>query len=379
MSKTAGLVLSGGGARGAYQAGVLSAIQEISETSGIPLDFKLISGVSAGAINAGSYAANCDDPKKATETLTKLWCNLSFDQVITTDSVTMGKIGLQWMRELSLGGVTGTTPGRALLDTTPLYNLIHNNMNYSRIQKHIDAGRLSALCITAIDYALSRTTTFVQGHDNLPSWNKGIKCSERTSISTEHIMASASIPLLFPPIKIDDRYFGDGAIRNHAPCSPLIQLGADKILVIGVRLQATKTAYEERASQISDAPSVARVLNTIMNATLMDAIEQDIERIIRYNEYANALAKSKRDAVAIRPIEHLLISPSADIGDLAAQKAQRLPRFIRYLLKGLGSLHDASEIISYLMFEPSFCSDLIDIGRNDGLENKEEIIKFLLK
>ncbi len=379
MAKSTGLVLSGGGARGAYQAGILSAVQEISESSGVPANFDLISGVSAGAINACSYASNCENPKNAADILVKLWSELSFEKVFSTDSLTMGKIGMQWMRELSLGGLTGTTPGRALLDTVPLRELIHKNMNYDKIKKNIDDEILKTLCITSIDYAKSATTTFMQGKHALPSWDKGRKRSEQTIISTEHVMASSAIPLLFPPVRIDDRYFGDGAIRNHAPCSPLIYLGAEKLLVIGVRFQSGKTAYEERASQFTEAPSVARVLNTILNSTLMDAIEQDIEKLTRFNEYAMALTEAQRSTTSLRPLEHLLISPSADIGELAVQKANKLPRIIRYLLKGLGSLQDASEIISYLMFEPSFCADLVEIGRKDGLAQRETIINFLLK
>lgn len=376
MKKKRGLVLSGGGARGAYQAGILAAVQDISISSGFPISFDYISGVSAGAINAASLASNCEDLQVASDRLCALWSELTFEQVISTDSLTMGKIGLQWMRELSLGGFTGTTPGRALLDTTPLRELIKSNMNYEKVKKNIDNDHLKALCITSIDYATSATTTFIQGHNNLASWDKGRKRSERTIISTDHIMASSAIPLLFPPTRIDDRYFGDGAVRNHAPCSPLIYLGAEKLLVIGVRLQSAKTAYEERASQLTEAPSVARVLNTILNSTMMDAIEQDIERLERINEYSNGLTQEQRAKMGLRPIDHLLISPSVDIGELAVQSANKLPRVIRYLLKGLGSLQDASEIISYLLFDPSFCADLVEIGLKDGLAQKEKLIEF---
>lgn len=378
MPKKLGLVLSGGGARGAYQAGVLAGVQEISEKSGVPVKFDFLSGVSAGAINASSLASNCEDLKNATGLLTQLWSDVDFDKVFSTNSMTMGKIGLQWMSELSFGGLTGTTPGRALMDTSPLRDLIHSNMNYEKVEKNINEGHLTALCITSIDYAKSATTTFVQGKDILPSWDKGRKRSERTTISTDHIMASAAIPLLFPPVQIDDRFFGDGAVRNHAPCSPVIYLGAEKLLVIGVRLQ-TSTAYEERAGKNSTAPSVARVVNTILNGALMDAVEQDVERLRRFNDYALALQPEHQHRIPIRPLDHLFISPSADIGEMAAQKSYKLPRMIRYLLKGLGSLQDASEIISYLLFDSGFCADLIEIGRKDALSNKEELIQFLEK
>lgn len=375
MTKKTGLVLSGGGARGAYQAGVLCAVQEISESSGVPIRFDFLSGVSAGAINASSLASNCEDMKKATESLSKLWSEVSFDKVFSTDSLTMGKIGLRWMSELSLGGMTGTTPGKALMDTAPLRSLIHDNMDYAKVEKNINDGHLTALCITSIDYAKSATTTFVQGKNVLPSWDKGRKRSERTVISTDHIMASSAIPLLFPPVKVDDRFFGDGAVRNHAPCSPVIYLGAEKLLVIGVRLQSS-TAYDQRADQNSNAPSVARVVNTILNGALMDSVEQDIERLRRLNDYALAIPPEQQKKVSLRPLDHLFISPSEDIGEMAVQKAQRLPRVVRYLMKGLGSLQDASEIISYLLFDSEFCADLIEVGRKDGLAHKEEILRL---
>lgn len=377
MSKKTGLVLSGGGARGAYQSGVLLAVQEISQSSGIPVKYDFLSGVSAGAINASSLAMNCDDMKVATENLAQLWSQLNFENVFSTDSMTMSKIGFQWLKELSIGGITGTTPGRSLLDTTPLRGLIHNNMDFNKVEKNISNGHLSALCITSIDYAKSATTTFVQGKDALPAWDKGRKRSERTTITTEHIMASSAIPLLFPPVKVDDRFFGDGAVRNHAPCSPVIYLGAEKLLVIGVRMQSS-TAHEQRAAN-GTAPSVARVVNTILNGVLLDAVEQDVDRLRRLNEYAMAISPEQQGRVALRPLDYLFISPSADIGEMAVQKASKLPRVVRFLMKGLGSLQDASEIISYLLFDPEFCSDLIDIGRKDGLAHKEELIRFMLK
>lgn len=378
MAKKMGLVLSGGGARGAYQVGVLAAIQEISVTSGVAPHFDYLSGVSAGAINASSLASNCDNFKNASSELTKLWSNLSAENVFSTDSLTMGKIGFRWMTELSFGSLTGTTPGRSLLETSPLRNLIHNNMDYAKVEKNIKDGHLTALAITALNYANSATVTFVQGNESLPSWDKGRKHSERAIISTDHIMASSAIPLLFPPTQVDSRFFGDGAVRNHAPCSPVIYLGAEKLLVIGVRRQA-RTAHEQRAHESSTAPSVARVVNTILNGALLDAVEQDVERLHRLNDYARILPPEQGQKIGLKPLDYLFISPSADIGELAVQKAYKLPRILRYLLKGLGSLEDASELISYLLFDPDFCSDLIAIGYKDGLAKKEEILRLLSK
>lgn len=378
MSKEMGLVLSGGGARGAYQVGVLKAVQEISETSGVPFRFDYLSGVSAGAINASSLACHAENFKFAVENLSRLWMEITFEKVFSTNSLTMSRIGWQWLSDLSIGGLTGTTPGKALMDTSPLRDLIHGNMDYDKVRINIEQGHLKALAITAIDYVKSATTTFVQGHPELPTWDKGRKRSEQAQISTDHILASSAIPLLFPPVKVDERFFGDGAVRNHAPCSPVIYLGAQKLLVIGVRMQGA-TAYEERAHKNILAPSVARVVNTIMNGVMLDAVEQDIDRLRRLNDYANAIPADQHQRIALRPLDYLFISPSVDIGEMAVQKAHKLPRMVRFLLKGLGSLHDASELISYLLFESSFCADLIEIGYKDGLSRKEELITLLSK
>ena len=377
MAKKAGLVLSGGGARGAYQVGVLSAVQKISQTSGVEAKFDFLSGVSAGAINASSLASNCDNFQNAVETLVKLWSALSAENVFSTDSLTMGKIGLRWMSELSFGSLMGTTPGRSLLETSPLRKLIHDNMDYDKVAQNINNGHLTALAVTALNYANSSSVTFIQGREGLHSWDKGRKHSEQTVITTDHIMASAAIPLLFPPVRVHDCYFGDGAVRNHAPCSPVIYLGAEKLMVIGVRRQGL-TAHEERAYSDPQAPSVARVVNTILNGALLDAVEQDVERLKRLNGYAELMAQgSSSEKTPLKPLNCLFISPSADIGEIAVKNAQKLPRIVRHLLNGLGTLEDASELISYLLFDPAFCQTLIEIGYNDGMAQKEEILEFL--
>ena len=378
MPKKLGLVLSGGGARGAYQAGVLAGIQQIAQDSNFDLQFEYLSGVSAGAINAAAIAADCDNIKTALEKLTLIWRSVQAEQVYSTDSITMGRIGLQWMRELSLGSLTGTTPGRSLLETGPLRNLITKNISFKDIDKNIAEGRLKALAITALNYANSATVTFIQGKSPLPSWDKGRKRSELTALTAEHIMASSAIPLLFPPVHVEGRFFGDGAVRNHAPCSPLIYLGAEKLLIVGVRRQVP-TAHERRALTEPTAPSVARVMNTLLNGALLDAIELDVEKLHRLNEFYNSLAAGNPLNTNLKFLDYIFISPSADIGELAIQLSHNLPRVVRFLLKGLGSIEDASEITSYLLFSPEFCSRLVDIGIQDTLARRSEIIQFLNK
>ena len=370
------LVLSGGGARGAYQVGVLSAIADIAQSLGIHQAFDIYSGVSAGAINASFLAAGADEYSATCKSLVDLWSQLTSDRVFYSDIGSIGKIGFNWMKSVSLGGVSGAIPGQALLDTTPLRELITEKLPFAKIQNNIDRGSLQALAITALDYQSSTAVTFVQGQPNGPTWAKSRRKSEPAMIQTEHVLASSAIPLLFPPIGVDERYFGDGCVRNTAPCSPSIYLGAKKIMVVGVRRQGS-TAYEARILHNQKAPSIGRVLNVLLNSVLLDGVELDIERMGRVNNMIQQIPAKFHQDLTYKKVDFCWISPSADIGEIAAQKHMKLPPIIRYLLKGLGSIEEASEIVSYLLFDPSFCTQLIEIGYEDGMTQKEEIIQFL--
>ncbi|MBX2996010.1 MAG: patatin-like phospholipase family protein [Bdellovibrionaceae bacterium] len=370
-----GLVLSGGGARGAYQVGVLKAVGQICTELGLQNPFQIIGGVSAGAINAAKIAEACHDFPKATEALTALWSNLHSDNVFKTDPVSMGRIGLQWLGELSIGGLTGATGGRSLLDTSPLGKLLQDNLDFSHVEDRIREGSLYALGITAMDYRNSTTITFVQGSEKISTWERARRKSEKCKMRVEHILASSAIPLLFPPVALDHRYFGDGCIRNQAPCSPTLHMGADKLLVIGVRKQGM-SADERAAIKTPGAPSVARIANVLLNSVMLDSIEMDIERLKRINEFLNQVPEAHRDQLNFRAVPFVFISPSADIGQIAARLSSKLPRVVRYLLKGLGPLEDASELISYLLFEPEFCRQLIELGYQDGMNKQEELKQF---
>jgi NTE family protein len=370
------LVLSGGGARGAYQVGVLSAIADIAQSLGVAQAFDIYSGVSAGAINASFLAAGADDYASTCKSLVDLWSQLTSDRVFYSDISSIGKIGFNWMKSVSLGGVSGAMPGQALLDTTPLLQLLKERLPFAKIQNNIDRGSLQALAITALDYQSSTAITFVQGRPDMPHWQKSRRKSEKAHIGPEHVMASSAIPLLFPPIGVEDRYFGDGCVRNTAPCSPSIYLGAKKIMVVGVRRQGS-TAYETRILQNQRAPSIGRVLNVLLNSVLLDGVELDIERMGRINNMIQQIPAHLHENLTYKKVDFVWISPSADIGEIAAQKHMKLPPIIRYMLKGLGSIEEASEIVSYLLFDPSFCTQLIEIGYEDGMRQKEEITRFL--
>jgi len=368
------IVLSGGGARGAYQVGVLKAISDVLSEHKLKNPFQIFCGVSAGAINAAAMAAEIHDFSVAVQKLTDLWSHLTSEQVFRTDAISLGRIGLQWMGELSLGGLTGGSPGRALLDTSPLGDLIRNNLDFSGIQKNISSGDLKALAITALDYRSSETVTFVQGDPEIPDWKRTRRHSEKTIIQAEHVLASSAIPILFLPGQVQDRFFGDGCVRNTSPLQPALKLGADHIMVIGVRRNQEFMGVSSLTG--SKGPSIARVINVLMNSILLDGIEVDHERLERINEFISRVPEQYRDNLNFREVKSLFIHPSEDIGALAAQMSSSLPRIVRYLLKGLGPLEEASELISYLLFEKEFTSRLIEMGYRDGMNMREEIRAF---
>ena len=376
--KPIGLVLSGGGARGAYQVGVINAIAEICEDLKIENPFVVYTGVSAGAINASFLAASAEEFCEAARSLAKLWSGLTTDQIFRTDAMSLGKVGFKWLEEFSLGSRKGAAPLGALLDTAPLHELLKKNLKLDQIQKNIEAGKLRAVAITGMDYQTMFGITFFEGNKETKPWNRARRHGEKTKLQTEHIMASSAIPMLFPPIEVDKRFFGDGCIRNQSPCGPAIYLGAEKLLVIGVRSRP-EVFESQPAPEIKEkSPSIARVLNVLLNAVMLDGIEVDIERLESANRIVDLVDKSKHGKAGLKKVEYCWVAPSVDIAAIAQKKSSRLPRIIRYMMKTLGSIEEAREIVSYLLFEPEFCTHLIEIGFEDGMNQKEEIKKFLL-
>lgn len=366
------LVLSGGGARGAYQVGVLKGLSQICKEKNISDPFQIYSGISAGAINVAYLASHADNFHYGVEKLVDLWGQLRSEQVIATDMLRMGRIAARWLGELSLGALVGSTPGRALLDTAPLGKLLRDHLDFSSIPTHIQNGALRALAITATDYSTSNSVTFVQGHEDIKDWQRLRRRSQKTIISHEHIMASSAIPLLFPPVSLGNRFYGDGCVRNNSPCAPSIYLGADNLFVIGVRHQ-TPTPNTSSAA----TPSVAKIVNVLLNAVLLDGIEMDVEHLHRMNKLLKAHEGEYK--ASYRTVDAQLISPSQDIGRMALQKEKKLPGVLRYLLKGLGRVEDASEIISYLLFDSSFCTELMSLGYQDAISHREQIETFFSK
>lgn len=373
-----GLVLSGGGARAAYQAGVLAAIAEICAELKIENPIDYYTGLSAGAINATMLCAGPEGRfTQAAKKLADLWAKVDSKQVYISDPVSLSWGGLQWMFDLSLGGLTkGGSPQRSLLNTAPLRKLLEDNCDFANIKKNIAAGHFRALAVSALDYHSAATITFLQGPDKVAPWNRVRRQVEIAQISADHVLASASIPVLFPPVAIGTRYFGDGCVRNFSPCGPAIYLGADRLIAIGVRKKQDicYTAPEVRPDK---PPSIGRIANVLLNAVMMDGIEIDMERLQRINENLAKLGDIKAPHLSVRSIDALWISPSRELSEFASKNAGELPAMIRYLLKGLGTLEDVTEISSFLLFDGAYSKSLLELGYDDGYREKEALTRLL--
>lgn len=365
------LVLSGGGARGAYQAGALRGLFEICKEVGHFYPFRNLVGVSAGAINASYLATEADNLDKATDNMCRMWRSLTSNEVFKTDYVTVGRTALKLFRGVSLGGVSEKlVPKRTgLLNVEPLRDLLQENIHFDRIDDHIRSNALNSLCISALDYSTALSVTFFMGAPGINEWRRVQRVGLRARIGIDHIMASASIPIFFPPWRIGNRYFGDGCLRNTAPLSPARRVGASKVIVLGVRKMREQRLTDDSIIQ----PTLGRVLSVVINAIFLDAIEVDIERVRIINENLSLAGKGAQ----FRSIGITHIHPSKMLSELAESRLEALPSMMRFLISGLGSPKETAEILSYLAFDPIYLNELVDLGYKDILEQKQNLIQFL--
>lgn len=376
------LVMTGGGARGAYQAGVCRALAKIAEKHASGNPFGIFTGTSAGAINATFLAATSDDFKRGANQLANFWVALQTDQVFRTDVASLGRIGLRWVWEALSGGRKRTSSLKGLLDTSPLRLLLSSRIPFERIAGNIEAGYLRALSITATEYNSSDSITFFQGNQDVNAWQHMRRSGRRTQISTDHVLASSALPLLFPPVGVGNLFYGDGCLRNTAPLSPALRLGAERLMIIGVRKprdDSKGSSHELTSAEIQPnaMPSVGRVLSVLLNAVLLDAVEVDIDRLVRLNHTVRKLPEHTRNLISYREVQHLYLQPSEDIGVFAASQFDKLPKTLRHLIGGLGSQQEASELVSYLLFEPHFCGYLVNLGYQDTVTRRDEIEAFM--
>lgn len=369
QSGIVGLVLPGGGARGAYQAGVLKAIAEIVPGKVNP--FPIIMGTSVGAINAVALASNARTFKRGAARIARLWENLRTEHVYRTDFASIMVGGAHWLLALTPLSNLGLRHPRSLLDNAPLRELIAQQVNLGRIDKAIRAGALRAVGVTASSYNQGRAITFFQGRDSLGEWSRARRRGVAVSISVDHILASVALPLLFPAQQIGNEYFGDGSLRIGAPLSPAIHCGAERILVISVR-----NAMHGGDSN-PNYPSLGKLAGYLLDTVFMDNIDADIELTRRLDEAISFMSEDVRVSSGLRQVEVLMIEPSRDIRELAREHADEMPWTVRMLLRRLGLWTPEAGLLSYLLFEQGYCRALIDLGYRDAMHRCEEIGRFL--
>lgn len=375
VKERVGLVLSGGGARAAYQVGVLTGVNRLwAKASANP--FPVITGTSAGAINATALAASAFDFREGVKRLGYIWSNFAVDQIFRTDLPAMVWNGMRWWAAMFLGGMGRHNP-HALLDRGPLRRLLHHYLDCDGIQRAIDAGALHALGITLSSYTSGQSITFYQGVEGLATWRRARRCGIPARINLDHLMASSAIPYLFEAVFLHAEYFGDGTMRQIAPVSPALHLGADRLFVVGTQ-NGTDGSPPQSAG--NGYPSIAEIAGHVLNSIFLDSLEVDLERLQRINKTLSLIPDHRLEegGVALRPVKVLCLSPSEDLDHIAHRHAPHLPSTLRFLLRGIGAYgRQGSSLMSYLLFERPYCRELIKLGYADTLRRRGEVLDFL--
>ncbi len=366
-----GLVLTGGGARAAYQVGFLRCMARRMPDFRSPV----VTGVSAGAINAVFLAAHTGSLPQAADELTRLWTGLSTDRVFKIDPMALAMTTIKWGFGLLSGGHAPTGRMRGLLDTRPLRDILEQALEDADgripgIDDNLRSGRLESLAVTTLKYATGQTVTWVQGRD-ITSWARPNRLGVHAEITAEHIMASAALPILFPAQELADGWYGDGGVRFLTPLAPAIHLGADRLLAISTRYD--RSIDEASTPVIAGYPPPAQILGAMLNAVFLDAIDQDAMRLERINRLLDGRARGN-----LKPIRLLVLRPSQDLGRLAADYEAELPRGFRFLTRGLGTRKTSSpDFLSLLMFQQEYLTRLIEIGEADAEAQFDRIAELV--
>jgi NTE family protein len=371
MKPRAGLVLTGGGARAAYQVGVLKAVRDIL---GNPArnPFPILCGTSAGAINAATLAVHADDYSRAVAELLEVWEHMRCDHVYRTDFPHIMKSGARWLLSMML--VSRSNPV-SLLDNAPLRRMLEKWLAFERIQQHIDAGALYAVCVTASGYTTGQSVSFFQGGSGQEGWERNQRIGSAVVLQHEYLLASSALPFIFPAVKLHREYFGDGSMRQIAPVSPALHLGADRVLIVGTGRQT----LEQARARSNIYPSLAQIAGHALNSIFLDSLAVDIERLERINRTVSLVPPERLEGakLQLRPVKVLFIAPSQPIERIAARFIHDLPRSVRLLLRPTGALaRSGSNLASYLLFEESFCRALIDLGYQDTMAREAEVRDF---
>jgi NTE family protein len=356
------LVLTGGGARSAYQVGVLKGIADLLQR-GAACPFPVITGTSAGAVSAIALASDAAHFRRSIYAIEQVWREFRVHHVFKADAVSMLRAGLHWFLAFLTGGWL-VHPPHSLFDNKPLWDLLRIQMYFDGIPRSLYKGHLKAIGICATCYADADSVTFYASATDVEPWTRVYRKGVRVPLTLEHLMASLSIPFLFRPVRLGDAYYGDGAMRQTSPLSPALHLGATRLLIIGVNDPAPSGSPPKRRPV---EPSFGQMFGFMLDSLFMDQLNADLERIRRYNQGAGA-----------RPIETLVLTPSKDVNAIARRHVKELPRSMRALLRALGAGNAAGTLLlSYLLFERGFTREMIELGYQDARARAAEISEFL--
>lgn len=363
-------MLSGGGARAAYQVGVLAAVAEHVPA----LEISILTGVSAGGINTVYLAAHPGPFRDAVGGLRREWEKLTPKQVYRVRPISLGRSAIRWIFQMLLRR-GGPSTLKGLMDMSPLRTFLGACVKFDGIDANIRRNRLWAVALSATCYDTGKTVTFVQGARDVPMWERHMRVATRDRLRLDHVIASSAIPIAFPAVKLNGGFYGDGSVRQTAPLAPAIHLGARRILAIAMRAERPTPACSPSANAY---PAAAQVMGTLLHSVFLDSLDTDAERLDRVNELLRAIPAGAPVPGGLRPVDLLMLRPSRDLGSLARGMDADLPAMVRMVLKGVGGEREESaDFLSYLLFEPTYIKTVLELGYEDGRRQWPKVAAFL--